>query len=517
MGNNQSAHDTTQITTQIVGGILGGVSGGLRAAGDEHTRKAARIIGTVGVSAMVLGNILTEEDQRERLLELVQKHDLPGLIQALASPGGVHFEPNFFPDWIRKAGGYFPKFAQVLSVRPDLIKDPEVLAGLSRCLEDMDVCSLDEVCQHLRQAGWAQACCARVGPPLNAGTIAQVNQFTLPDGSPAVVKVAWPKTYAKMATDFKLFRHADKILKALDISSETASIVAAMFDAVDKAAPSVLAEFDLRREAGALQLARGLCSDDWPAAYRFWQQAMQAAPNVLPPHLAPLLFVALAQSAGWSANVPEPLDGYIGRSAMAMSLAGGESLQKLLSGVSGQAGQQEAATVLIGYAVPFIGWLLLCMGSSHLAHADPHPGNFRWDSDLQQLWVLDWGNHVTLSDDRRRALCFLITLVADEADDTLIADGTRAFGASGPDDHALAEAIKGMLNASHNHAPQDAINNAAIDNMLENISDDVVPVVRCLSILGGMLQAMQQKLHEQMGVDVPLSLASLWKPFALMG
>ena len=50
-----------QGATQSVGDILGVVSTVVRASGDgdEHARKAARIMGTVGASLGVLGNLVT--------------------------------------------------------------------------------------------------------------------------------------------------------------------------------------------------------------------------------------------------------------------------------------------------------------------------------------------------------------------------------------------------------------------------------------------------------------------------
>ncbi|CAE8621863.1 unnamed protein product [Polarella glacialis] len=202
-----------------------------------------------------------------------------------------------------------------------------------------------------------------------------------------------------------------------------------------------------------------------------------------------------------------------------MSLAGGESLHKLLSGASsaGDAGRQEAAGMLIGFAVPFIGWLLLCKSTSHLAHVDPHPGNFRWDSALRTLWVLDWGSNVTLTAERRLSLCMLVSLIAAEAPDDAIADTAVAFGVRCTDPCQLARLWRGMLNATSSFAAQDAINVAAIDNLLDDVSEDVVPVVRCLATLGGLLKELQQTIRDEQGHDVPLSLAKLWATFAAMG
>ena len=82
------------------------------------------------------------------------------------------------------------------------------------------------------------------------------------------------------------------------------------------------------------------------------------------------------------------------------------------------------------------------------------------------------------------------------------------------------------FNASSRHAAFDALEEAVSDDLLRDISEDVVPVVRCLAILGGTLKIMQRRIrdeHQQdearrsqnplMRTEVPLSLASLWLDF----
>mmetsp|Transcript_16359 Transcript_16359/g.29472 ORF Transcript_16359/g.29472 Transcript_16359/m.29472 type:complete len:280 (-) Transcript_16359:58-897(-) len=274
-------------------------------------------------------------------------------------------------------------------------------------------------------------------------------------------------------------------------------------------------EFDMQAEAGSLRIAGDLCRNDWSDAYRTWCSEVDSALAGVPPPIALLARHFVTQSSAWNTRVPEPLDGYCCESALAMSCAGGVSLHRLMCGGGGE--QQEAAQVLTGLAVPFIGWLLLCKSSSHLAHVDPHPGNFRWDAGSRTLWVLDWGSNVTLSNERRHALCLLITLIAEGADDETIGDTARAFGIQVTSTSHLAALMRGMLNATQHRGAQDVINDAAIDHILDNVGDDVVPVVRCLATLGGILKTLQQKIRDEHSQNVPLSLASLWRPFAVMG
>jgi len=173
--------------------------------------------------------------------------------------------------------------------------------------------------------------------------------------------------------------------------------------------------------------------------------------------------------------------------------------------------------VLVGYVIPLIGWMLLCKGSSHFAHVDPHPGNFQWDAASGTLWVLDWGSCVTLSARSRRYLCMLVSIVAEDAEDELIADTARSFGLNSSSNRQLALVVRGLLNATAQHAAQDTLSEAALDRMLAGIADEVVPVVRCLVVLGGLMKELRRRIYDDLQQEVPLSLDILWKPFAVTG
>lgn len=482
-----------------------------------------RIVGTTGVSLGVLAKVLMHPDQSQRLAQLVEKHDFPGFVRSLGS--GAQVPPGFFPGWMRRAGGYFPKFAQVLSVRADLIKDREVLEQMGRCIEDMPAMPPASVLEHLVDIGFDSVFCRGVGDSLNAGSIAQVNAVTFPDGRRAVLKVAWPETKWQYQTDFRLFAHAREILRALKLDTEEAAAVAAIFSAVSKNEVNVMREFDLSLEADALDILGNLCAPggEWDNIYGWWlqKQLEELSPISAPPHITILVqtFAAEQLHSGWRLRVPTPERGNPGcpvtESVFVMSLASGVSMHRLLASESIR-DQQTAAKVFLGFAIPFVGWLLLCKSSTCLAHVDPHLGNFRWDESANILWVLDWGSNIKLAEGQRQALCLLIVLIATPgADNALIADTARAFGVQSADDNALAQLMRGMMNATQREAAPEALSSAAMDNVLDNtMSDEVVPVIRCLATLGGILQAMQLKLREQVQQHIPLSLASLWVPFA---
>jgi len=194
----------------------------------------------------------------------------------------------------------------------------------------------------------------------------------------------------------------------------------------------------------------------------------------------------------------------------------GVSLQEMLS--NDTAAVREAMAVMLGVAVPFIGWLLLCQSSSCAAHVDPHPGNFRWDSAERTLYVLDWGSVVTLSEDKRTTLCLMIQMVCQaDTDESLVGELANQFGVRGESTAAIGRLVRGLLTSSRHRAAPDELSNAAIERLLDDVDTDVVPVVRCLAILGGMLKKTQQRLREEHDQDVALSLAEIWAPWASRG
>lgn len=490
-----------------------GVEENARVVGDDM----ARVIGTTGVSIAVLGQIVSNPNQLKRLVELIETHDFHALVRALQP--GAQLPNDFFPRWILRAGGYFPKFAQVLSVRADLIHNPEVLEQLGRCNENMPAQPPQAAKQHLLSLGWDSRICDGVGGNLNAGSVAQVNELMMPDGTTVVVKIAWPDTRRKMETDFRLFVHARRILSVLRLDDEGSNIVAAIFSVVGKNEENVLREFDMEAEACVLDMAGTLCArhGEWDSAYQVWLAQAETSLASAPPLMSmfALTFVHQMRSSEWRVQVPEPVRTCVNYSAFAMSRAGGQSLHALLAGDANE--QRTAVSVFVGLAVPFIGWLLLCKSSSHIAHADPHLGNFRWDDTTHTMWVLDWGSNVALPPDIRRALCMLVSGIAGGANDETVAQTARSLGIRSDNSSELAKLMRGMMNASAHASARDALNTAALDSILDDVGDDIVPVVRCLATLGGILKEVQRRVNDEHHQNVELSLASLWRPFAEMG
>lgn len=480
----------------------------------------ARVFCTTGTSVAVLAQVLADPAQAKRLGELLGTYDLKGFLKAITNNRGK-LPPDFFPCWIKRAGGYFPKLAQVLSIRADLIRDREVLDQLSQCLEDMPAKPKHCVLDLLSQEGFPQEFRNSVGEVINAGTVAQVHELSL-DGHPVgVLKIAWPETRSQMQTDFRLFEHAQAIMRALNLDVEAATQVAMIFKAVGKNETAVLKEFDLRAEARTLHLATELCAPGggWDRAYASWVDSL--APLIIgtcPPPIALYATMFLGQMQRIKVRVPEPLDGMVTTTALGMTRAAGESLHRLIADSNGETAERmEVLKVLLVGILPFIGWLLLCKSTSHVAHVDPHPGNFRWDASSQELWVLDWGCSIQLPDAKRQSLCNLVVAVAEEKDSETIAAIVRSLGVRSNDTTKLATLMRGMLNASGERAARDEINDAAAGHVLEDVDTAIVPVIRCLAVLGGLLKKAQRQIQTEYNQNLPLSLASLWQSFARAG
>ena len=215
-----------------------------------------------------LADIVSDPAQLQRLIELLEQHDFAALIRALSGDGPL--EPDFFASFSQRAGGYFPKLCQVLSVRADLsappgsnhalwlrpapwhmrrepdrasrtfaVHDRATLEALGRCMEEMPARPLDDVVTLLRREGFADATIAGLGECLSAGSIAQVHVLGESDRGGGVLKVAWPETRERMAADFRLFAHARGILRALSIPADKVQAVAAIFEAVGRSEAAV--------------------------------------------------------------------------------------------------------------------------------------------------------------------------------------------------------------------------------------------------------------------------------------
>lgn len=370
-------------------------------------------------------------------------------------------------------GGIFPKLAQVLSLRPDLIRSEPVLRKLRQVQENCKVRPLMEfralVVKELPQL--LNEYDMRVDDkwPAHAGSVAQVQYLFKknagPNDSPCgVVKGAWPDGRDLMEVDFRLMKTQlqwmDRLQNA-NLSTDQVRRLREVWAIVVGSEAEVLKEFDLRnelecQETGAF-LLEGLLGEDckW---LQEWQNA--ALTTALKPlektGLAP---VAKQASSMWSGSrpgmfqsmrqkvfgMPEPerrmktvketlaklqikvpnvWREHSSAHVMCMDLAPGKSLKRYLDEAldeSAAVAEREDAqmwfTVLwICVIVPLWGKMLLEVGN---CHADPHPGNFRFFDGKgaargtpPSFWILDWGSIIEVPEATRRSLCSLIMNLA---------------------------------------------------------------------------------------------------------
>merc|ERR1712226_986648 len=106
-----------------------------------------------------------------------------------------------------------------------------------------------------------------------------------------------------------------------------------------------------------------------------------------------------------------------------------ESLAKLLGCNSPGSQAAMAARAVLRSVITWVGWLLLCMSSDHVALARPHLGKFLWNADTRALRLLAWDGHMKLPASSRLALCTLIRLVASRGSkDKDIEEVAKKFG-----------------------------------------------------------------------------------------
>ena len=263
--------------------------------------------------------------------------------------GGLE-EPARLRAALEELGPTFCKLGQVLSTRPDLV-GPRAADELARLQDDVPPeapGAVEGVLAEELGADWATRLHAFDPLPLGAGTIAQVHRARLPDGEPVVVKVQRPGADAQIRADLALMRtfarragRRPAIRRLLDIE--------AVFDHL---ASGLEQELDFAGEARAMQQIGRV-------AARF-------------PHVGvPLVHGALST-----------------RRVLVMQEV------PAAAPIEGQAAREAARDIVACF------WSQIL--DDGLFHADPHPGNLRFDGE--RLWLLDFGLVGTLSSAERDAL-----------------------------------------------------------------------------------------------------------------
>ena len=91
---------------RVVGTVARSVENIVDSVDPSISRAVGNALNTTAAFTVVLAQLITDPAQLGRLVELVETHDFAGLVRALSS--GAQFEPDFFPNWVRRAGGTSP-------------------------------------------------------------------------------------------------------------------------------------------------------------------------------------------------------------------------------------------------------------------------------------------------------------------------------------------------------------------------------------------------------------------------
>ncbi|CEL97662.1 unnamed protein product [Vitrella brassicaformis CCMP3155] len=309
-------------------------------------------------------------------------------------------------DLFTRLGGLWPKVAQGLSQRPDVIESPDLLAELSRAQERCRARDVRQVRRIVsREAPLLDAHYDIEAPELAAGSIAQVHRATRRPDAPSslpptlAVKISFPHTRAQMHSDFDLLAHlADKgVLPELKDA----------WPCVKELKRSLLAEFDLEREAALTSIARPLVE----AASRRQRHQLEGIKGMARASAAGISTADLAfdESVDVSFSVPEVFSHLSSPSVMAMEFVNGTSLESFLEANNLSLSAQKR---LLQGASAVWGSLMLEDG---LFQGDPHPGNMRVQGGPGHSLVvhlLDWGATEILPTSVRHQLCRLYGALA---------------------------------------------------------------------------------------------------------
>lgn len=157
-------------------------------------------------------------------------------------------------------GPTFIKLAQVLSMRPDLVR-PEVAAELQKLQDDVSPFSFDEVRNIVKKELKREPEAAFLHieeHPLAAASIAQVHRATLHDGRQVVIKVQRPDIQNIIDADIEILSDLAKIIKRHSLNTEVSDPAAIMAE-FDR---SIRRELDFLSEGRNIHLFGRLFADD---------------------------------------------------------------------------------------------------------------------------------------------------------------------------------------------------------------------------------------------------------------
>ncbi|CAK0876256.1 unnamed protein product, partial [Prorocentrum cordatum] len=287
--------------------------------------------------------------------------------------------------------GVWPKAAQILSTRSDVLRWPQVRSALQCSYDHCAPFEEADVIEVLNNEwpGWSRE--YFLGGVLGTGSVGQVHELVgRYSGENFVLKVVFQKFYARMAEDFQLLR----ALGENDGDDDIARLLREMWLCLEESVAEITNEFDLVHEAEATRAGREVVAK---------AQAESAA--------------VLARIEGARGirlprfDVVEVVDMWLGRSTMVQKKAVGVPLRNFLADIQPAEMRVQAKTAY--YEAIFEIWGRMIF-EENFFHADPHPGQFLHDASAGpggKLWLLDWGLVQQLPKPVHRQLCEIYSLL----------------------------------------------------------------------------------------------------------
>jgi ubiquinone biosynthesis protein len=344
---------------------------------------------------------------------------------------------------MEELGPTFAKLGQVLSTRPDLLP-PEFIEELSTLQDHVPPLTEQEVVQVMEQelgVPWEDVF-ERIDPqPTAAGTIAQVHNAALSDGSRVVVKVQRPSAEGDIMRDlglFQLFAEKTENRPAFRQVIDMPAIVAHLSESLKR-------ELDFTTELANIDRMRQVLEPysrlDVPAVYKQY-----STPRLL---------------------VMEEIQGV----PIRKSTASPERTE-------------AAGQLLESYYRQIL--------TDGFFHADPHPGNLMWWQD--KIYFIDFGMVGEVGPELRELLILMLMAFWQE-DVAFLSDVVLMIAGSDqrPDiDVAAFQAELGALLARYRHLPLKEMQLGPILQEITEISiRHDVPLPASLALTGKALAQMQ--------------------------
>jgi len=338
--------------------------------------------------------------------------------------------------------GGFLKLGQFASARPDLLPEPYV-TELSRLQDRVPPAPASVIRRTIDEdLGPVQELFATFDDDsASAASLAQVHRATLPDGREVAVKVQYPRVRELVPDEAKDMRRVLSLVAHLVKGVDLPTIARAL-------ERNLLNEIDYEQEASFIEAFQHNFVDD---------------PSVEIP------------------GVHRDLSK--GR-VLVMDWVRGENLARALASAP-QPEREEALRVLVN---AYLKQILV----DGLLHADPHPGNFLWQSDEQRLGMVDFGACERIPDRTRFALHELYR-AGMELDIPRIGDALHELGfrtKSGEVEGLIAFASLFTFDTDDQQTREDNWNrlvDAARENPLVKIPDELIMLGRVLIVQTGML------------------------------